>query len=97
MARRGRPKKVKEPEQTTDTQPEPVQEAVESIKAEPEPQQFFSMDEAATHFRLSEHEIKRWVEHGILTGPRDEFGRIRITRASMLRCKFQKRAIGPLM
>jgi hypothetical protein len=99
MARRGRPKKAKveEPiEQATDTQPEPVQEAVEPIKPEPEPQELFTIDEAAHHFNVAERDIRLWVEHGILYGPL-KHGSVRISRESMLRCRFSHMAIGPLM
>jgi len=53
----------------------------------------FRIDEAARYFDVSDRTIRLWVEHGHLQAER-VVGSIRITRNSMLNCRFGTSAAG---
>jgi len=48
----------------------------------------FRIDEVAQYFRVSERCIKLWIEHGHLEKEKI-VGSIRISRESILRCRFR--------
>lgn len=52
----------------------------------------FRIDEVARYFDVSERCIRLWIEHGILTA--EQYcgnGVIRVTRDSILTCRFRSR------
>jgi len=48
----------------------------------------FRIDEVAQYFRISERCVKLWIEHGHLEKEKI-VGSIRISRESILRCRFR--------
>lgn len=53
----------------------------------------FRIDEAARYFDVSDRTIRLWVDHGHLAAEK-VVGSIRITRNSMLSCRFGRSAAG---
>lgn len=54
----------------------------------------FRIDEVASYFDVSERTIRLWIEHGHLQKEKI-VGTIRVSRRSILRCRFKKLALGP--
>jgi len=54
----------------------------------------FRVDEAARYFDVSERAIRLWIDHGHLTAEKVGIGSIRITRNSILTCRFGRSAAG---
>ena len=54
------------------------------------------VDEAATYFGVSSNCIKLWIDHGHLQKAKNP-GPIRVTRASILRCRFKRYSSEPLL
>jgi len=104
MAKRGRPKKVKEikviePVKEIEKQDEPPE-----IVKEPEvkdnsglaDQPYLSIDEAARFLGVNNKCARLWFDHGHLSGT-DDRGYIRVSRASILRVKVSKLIVGPVL
>jgi len=49
----------------------------------------FRIDEAAAYFSVTDRSIRLWIEHGHLKSEKI-VGSVRITRDSILRCRFNK-------
>jgi len=50
----------------------------------------FRIEEVAQYFCVTERTIRLWIEHGHLTGEKI-VGSVRISRESILLCRFKKR------
>jgi len=50
----------------------------------------FRIDEVAAYFSVTDRTIRLWIEHGHLAGEK-VVGSIRISRDSILHCRFNKR------
>ena len=85
---------------------EPVKEAeiIETPEEKPavkdnsglEDRPYFSVDEAARFLGVEEACARLWFDHGHLKGIND-LGFIRVSRASILGCRFRKLTSGPMM
>ena len=90
MARPKGSKNVK----TKASKAEKAEVTVEEAQIEDDPllvgKSLFRVDEAATYFDVSVRTIYLWVDHGILAAEKYR-GTIRISRASILGCRFKAR------
>lgn len=94
MAKQGRKKKVvdqEKPQKTTDS--EPIEAAKPEIDFDDDhglpKKELFRIDEVANYFNVSERTIRLWIEHGHLACEKI-VGSIRVSRASILKCRFRK-------
>ena len=79
----GRPKKIKDVvTQEETTTPETKDDPLLVEKS------LFRIDEAASYFGVTDRCIKLWIEHGHLEREK-VVGSIRISRDSILRCRFR--------
>lgn len=56
----------------------------------------FRVDEVADYFSISERCVRLWIEHGHLSAEK-VVGSVRISRDSILHCRFGKLRVGPIM
>lgn len=99
-----RPKGSKNKKKVVET-PEAVETVEKVVIVEPEiiveddpmlpEKSLFRVDEAASYFNVAARTIYLWVEHGILKAEKYR-GTIRISRASILGCRFRAR-LDPMM
>ena len=96
MAKRGRPKKVKIEDnltKSTENLPETVENGVETdkndVKDDPmlPNKSLFRIDEVMQYFGIAESTVRLWIDHGHLTSEKI-VGSTRVTRDSILRCRF---------
>lgn len=106
MAKRGpKPKKI-DPEliEKEEKQPEMVENEAETVEDEPIEEEndvlndprlpdksLFRVDEAASYFRVTDGCIRLWIQHGHLKEEKI-VGSVRISRESILKCRFNRGA-----
>ena len=56
----------------------------------------FRIDEVADYFGISERCVRLWIDHGHLEAEKI-VGSVRISRNSILRCRFNKLVSGPML
>ena len=104
MAKRGRPKQVKEVKavepvkelEKQDETPEIVKEPEVKDNSGLEDRPYFSVDEAARFLGVDDKCARLWFDHGHLSGI-DDRGFIRVSRKSILRVKVSQLIVGPML